>query len=274
MALSCHHCKYLSYICTVLFLTAFVLSLTIITNLTLWKLKTFALAMFKSFADTSDSILFCHVPRTSLCLSLLIPFSTHLLLFLHTLSKWLVCLYLEQFSPLPHAMFHSICLFGEVLFCIFACFPNHQPFGVPFLLYQTLFFLWWWWVLLFAASAPLLSLAQLSTCLLVISLVFFIMVNSFMISIIISPLLIPLMKCSFSNLLLSFCLHSFALILRWQINSWTLVLCSLTSLHYWSENILSFCRNLKILLNTLNSSELFLHFSFSLSINAWTNMGP
>ena len=90
----------------------------------------------------------------------------------------------------------------------------------------------------FCAHCNLPLLAQDNTCSLVSSLVFLVWVNSHMISITISSLFMPFIKCSFSLLPYSLSLHWCSFILRQPIYSSPFSVHSLMSFPYCKDNIM------------------------------------
>ena len=150
---------------------------------------------------------------------------------------------------LLHVLFFCLCLFMVLSSLMFYCLHKH-----------------------FLCSLHFQLLAQANICSLVISLVFLSVVNSHIITVIISSLFMSLIKCSFSHLsflyihthlsIFSLYSHPVALILRWPIHSLAFLLCFLSNLLYWKDNIVLHC-GLKFLLSTWNHMMLILYFSGS-----------
>ena len=148
-----------------------------------------------SLADTSDSSL---------------PFGTCLLLFLHTFLKCLVSLHLVQSFPIAVHLHGSCTVLHYLYFCLdlYLChcgllmsLPLWFAFSTISHSLLSLVML----SIVFAPSALLPSWPN-STSVHLLFCYFFIVVNSFMISVIITSSMSPLMNCSFSP---SVCLFAF-----------------------------------------------------------------
>ena len=169
-----------------------------------------------------------------------------------------------------HAMCQHISIL-EACFCIFVGYLCHCNLVFLSFPYQTLFFSF------LASSIALCSLCFYPPGPTPDHLLFhwsFITVNSFLILVIISSLLNPLMNCSIGLLSLSLHSYSFALTFRQPIYSSAFSFPSLTSLLHWIDNIVSLPWGLNFSHITSNRLDLVLHFSFSLSVSVWTNLSP
>ena len=129
-------------------------------------------------------------------------------------------------------------------------------------------------IITFQALSAFTLLAQANTYSLVISFVFITAVTSPTFSVIISPLFIHFLNCSFNFLSLSLYLFSSALILRWHIYSIIFLFCFVISLQYCNDNIDLLGWGLNLSLNTSNTPILILHFSGSSQFRVYANLNP
>ena len=171
-----------------------------------------------------------------------------------------------------HVLYYSICIFVWTCFCISGDYLCHHISAFPFIISNFLLSLVVSSITFCIPHASTLFVL-LSTCSVVISLVFLIVFYSFIMWVI-SSALFPFMNCCLSLLSVLLYSHSFSLTLRQTIYSSALSFCSTIIAQYCSETIVSLCWGLNFLISTANSPELVWYFSCSLSVSILANLSP